>query len=437
MQVTVETGEGLERRMRVDLPSEAIQEQVEKRLHELVRSVRLPGFRPGKVPLKLLRQRFANQVEREVFGDLVQSSFASAVAERSLRLAGAPRIEPEVHPAVQRYGFTATFEVLPQVELVPLTGQVVKRPVAEITDADLEAMIERLRVQRKTWVPVERPAQTGDRLTVSFTGILEGESEPFAGGTAAAVPVEIGSARMLPGFEDGLIGAGTGEIRTLDLRFPDGYQRADLSGRAVRFEVTVDAVAAPELPAVDETFARAFGVADGDVERFRADVRANMTRELKSRIQAHSKEAVMNLLVASHQVEIPKVLLAEEVRGLKGQMRESIGAPTMDLPDSLFEEPARRRVVLGLLVGELIRHNGIKAEPSRVRAAIEELASTYEDPKEVVDYYYADRKRLAPVESLVLEDQVVEWVLSQVTVEDEEMSFAQLTDPASVGTAET
>lgn len=304
MQVTVETGEGLERRMRVDLPSEAIQEQVEKRLHELVRSVRLPGFRPGKVPLKLLRQRFANQVEREVFGDLVQSSFASAVAERSLRLAGAPRIEPEVHPAVQRYGFTATFEVLPQVELVPLTGQVVKRPVAEITDADLEAMIERLRVQRKTWVPVERPAQTGDRLTVSFTGILEGESEPFAGGTAAAVPVEIGSARMLPGFEDGLIGAGTGEIRTLDLRFPDGYQRADLSGRAVRFEVTVDAVAAPELPAVDETFARAFGVADGDVERFRADVRANMTRELKSRIQAHSKEAVMNLLVALSLIHI-------------------------------------------------------------------------------------------------------------------------------------
>ncbi|WP_295430198.1 trigger factor [uncultured Thiodictyon sp.] len=437
MQVTVETGEGLERRMRVDLPSEAIQEQVEKRLHELVRSVRLPGFRPGKVPLKLLRQRFANQVEREVFGDLVQSSFASAVAERSLRLAGAPHIEPEVHPAAQRYGFTATFEVLPQIELVPLTGQVVKRPVTEITDADLEAMIERLRVQRKTWVPVERPAQSGDRLTVSFTGTLEGESEPFAGGTAAAVPVEIGSARMLPGFEDGLVGAGTGETRTLDLRFPDGYQRAELSGRAVRFEVTVDAVAAPELPAVDEAFARAFGVADGEVERLRADVRANMARELKTRIQARTKEGVMNLLVASHQVEIPKVLLAEEVRALKGQMRETIGAPTMDLPDTLFEESARRRVVLGLLIGELIRHNGIKAEPSRVRAAIEELASTYEDPKEVVDYYYADRKRLAPVESLVLEDQVVEWVLSQVTVEDEETSFAQLTEPASVATAGT
>ena len=437
MQVTVETGEGLERRMRVDLPSEAIQEQVEKRLHELVRSVRLPGFRPGKVPLKLLRQRFANQVEREVFGDLLQSSFAAAVAERSLRLAGAPHIEPEVHSATQRYGFTATFEVLPQVELAPLAGQVVKRPVTEITEADLEAMIERLREQHKTWVPVERPAQSGDRLTVSFTGTLEGESEPFAGGTAAAVPVEIGSARMLPGFEDGLVGAGTGETRTLDLRFPDGYQRADLSGRAVRFEVTVDAVTAPELPAVDEAFARAFGVADGDVERFRADVRANMARELRARIQARTKEAVMNLLAASHQVEIPKVLLAEEVRGLKGQMRESIGAPTMDLPDSLFEEPARRRVVLGLVIGELIKHNGIRAEPARVRAAIEELASTYQDPKEVVDHYYADRKRLAPVESLVLEDQVVEWVLSQVTVEDEELSFAQLTDPASVGTAGT
>ncbi len=437
MQVTVETVEGLERRMRVDLPSEAIQEQVEKRLHELVRSIRLPGFRPGKLPLKLLRQRFANQVEREVFGELVQSSFAEAMAERSLRLAGSPRIEPEVHPATQRFGFTATFEVLPQVELVPLTGHVVKRPVTEVTDADLEMMIERLREQRKTWVPVERPAQSGDRLTVSFTGTLADETEPFAGGTAAAVPVEIGAARMIPGFEDGLIGVGTGETRTLNLSFPDGYQRADLSGRAVRFEVTVDVVAAPELPAVDETFARAFGVADGDVERLRADVRANMARELKTRLQARTKEAVMDLLAGSHQLEIPKVLLAEEVRGLKEQMRESIGAPIMDLPDSLFEEPARRRVALGLIIGELVKYNGIKAEPARVRAAIEELASTYEDPKEVINFYYADRKRLAPVESLVLEDRVVEWVLSQVTVEDEEISFAQLTDPASVGTAGT
>jgi len=431
MQVSVETGEGLERRMHVELPSESIQAQVEKRLQELARSVRLPGFRPGKVPLKVLRQRFAGQVEREVFGDLLQSSFAEAVAGQSLRLAGTPQIEPEVDPATKRFGFTATFEVLPQVELVSLTGQVVKRPTAAITDADLEAMLERLREQRKTWGPVERPAQDGDRLTVSFVGTLEGESEPFQGGSATAVPVELGSGRMLPGFEAGLVGAATGETRTLALRFPESYQRADLSGRAVSFEVTVEAVAEPLLPVVDEEFARAFGVPDGDLERFRADVRANMARELKQRIQARTKESVMDLLAGAHQVAIPKILLAEEVRGLKGQMRESIGVPTMDLPDALFEEPAGRRVALGLIIGELVKQNGIKAEPARVRAAVEELASTYEDPKAVVDYYYAERKRLAPVESLVLEDQVVAWVLDQVTVEDEEISFAQLTDPAS------
>ncbi len=437
MQVSVETGEGLERRMRVDLPSERIQDEVEKRLQKLSRSVRLPGFRPGKAPLKLLRQRFAGQVEREVFGDLVQSSFAEALADQSLRLAGTPQIEPEVDPVAQRFGFTATFEVLPQVELVPLTGQIVKRPVTEITDADLEAMLERLRDQHKTWVPVERPAQLGDRLTVSFTATLDAESEPFEGGTAAAVPVEIGSGRMLPGFEDGLIGAGTGETRTLDLRFPEGYQRTDLSGQAVRFEVTVAAVTEPNLPAVDEAFARAFGVADGDVEQFRTDVRSNMEREMKSRIQSRTKEAVMDLLAGSHQLEIPKVMLAEAVQGLKGQMRERIGAPNVELPDSPFEAPARRQVALGLIMGELIRRNGIIAEPARVRAAIEELSSTYEDPKELVDYYYADRKRLAPVESLVLEEGVVEWVLSQVTVEDEPISFAQLTEQASVGSAGT
>lgn len=432
MQVSVEAGEGLVRRMRVELPFERIQDGVDKRLQEITRSVKIPGFRPGKVPLKVVRQRFGGEVEREVFGDLVQSSFSQAVADQALRLAGSPQINADVDRAAHRYAFIATFEVLPHIELVPLVGKTLKRPVAEVTEADLEAMIGRLREQRKTWVAVERAAQAGDRLTVSFTATMDGE--PMPGGSGSAVPVELGTGSMVPGFEEGLVGARAGEGRTLDLTFPDGYHRADLSGRAVRFEVTVDAVSEPVLPEIDEAFARAFGVADGDGVRLREEIRANMERELRQRIRARTKEAVMDLLAGSHEVEIPAVLLAGEIEGLKAQMRETLGAPPgLDLPDNLFDEAARRRVALGLIVGELIKKQGLRAEPSQVRAAVEDLASTYEDPKEVIDYYYADRQRLASVESLVLEDRLVDWVLSQVSVEDEPQSFAELAAPTPTG----
>ena len=243
MQVSVETGEGLERRMRIDLPFERIQGEVDKRLGDIARSARLPGFRPGKVPMRVLRQRYGVQVEREVFGELVQSTFSAAVSEHSLRLAGMPRIEPEVDQAAKQFSYTATFEVLPQVELAPLSGQVIKRPVAEVTDADLDAVIERLRTQRQSWVPVERPSQVGDRVTISYVGTLDGE--PFAGGSASGSPLELGSGRMIPGFEEGVAGAVAGETRTLDLSFPQDYQRTELAGRAVRFEVTIDAVSEP------------------------------------------------------------------------------------------------------------------------------------------------------------------------------------------------
>ena len=438
MQVSVETGEGLERRMRIDLPFERIQGEVDKRLGDIARSARLPGFRPGKVPMHLLRQRYGVQVEREVFGELVQSTFSEAVSEHSLRLAGMPRIEPDVDQAAKQFSYTAIFEVLPQVELAPLSGQVIKRPVAEVTDADLDTVIERLRTQRQSWVPVERPSQVGDRVTISYVGTLDGE--PFAGGSASGSPLELGSGRMIPGFEEGVAGAVAGETRTLDLSFPQDYQRTELAGRAVRFEVTIDAVSEPALPALDEEFARAFGVADGDLTRFRADVRANMTRELKQRIQGRLKEAVMDVLVQANTLDIPAVLVADEIGALKQQMLENLGGAKFgggkfELPDAPFEEAARRRVALGLIVAEIVKQNGIKADAERIRAALNDLASTYEDPQEVVDYYYADRKRLAPMESLVLEDQVVDWVLNQVTVEDEQMDFAQLTDPASASTA--
>lgn len=427
MHVSVESGEGLERRMHIELPLERIQGEVDKRLQQMVRNARLPGFRPGKVPLKLLRQRYGEAVQQEVFGELVQSSFGEAVRQESLRPAGMPKIEPEIDRAQQRYGYTAVFEVLPDLQLAPLSGQTIKRPSAQVTDEDLAHMIERLRVQRTTWERTAGPAERGHRLTISYTGTLDGE--PFEGGSGSGSQVELGAGRMIPGFEDGLIGAVEGETRSLDLRFPDGYQRQELAGRPVHFEVRVDAVTRPVLPEVNADFARELGIADGDLERFRADVRSNMERELGQRIKARTKERVMDLLISANPIAIPKALVQEEIRSLKGQMRENLGGGRMELPDALFEESARRRVALGLIIAEIVKQNGIKADPARIRAAVEDMASTYEEPQEVIAYYYGDRQRLAPVESLVLEEQVMQWVLDQVTVEDEPLSFAQLTEP--------
>ena len=426
MQVSVESGEGLERRMTVDLPPERFETEVANRLQQVARSARLPGFRPGKIPLKILRQRFGEQVNHEVFGDLVQSSFSEAVGQQQLRPAGPPRVVPSIDHARRRYGYTATFEVLPSIALASLEDRVIKRPVAEVVDTDLDAMLERLRQQRKTWAKVERPAQHGDRVIASFTGTVDGE--PVQGGSAQDRPIEIGAEHLIPGFEDGLVGVSAGETRTLNLAFPDGYHAKHLAGKPVIFEVSVSAVEGAVVPELDAELARSYGVEDGDVERFRGDVRANMERELRQRIQARIKNQVMDALIAANPVEVPAVLVREEIAVLKDRTNRNAGPSGMQLPDALFEESARRRVALGLIIAEVVRQNGIVVDPQRVRAAVEDMASTYETPKEVVDYYYAKRENLANIETMVLEDQVVDWVLGHARVEDEPLSFQQLTD---------
>jgi trigger factor len=428
MQVSVETGEGLERRMTIDLPFEQVAVEVEKRLQKLARSARLPGFRPGKVPMKVLRQRYGDAIHQEVFGELVESSFTNALAQESLRPAGMPRIEPAIDPVAQRFGYTAIFEVLPQLEVASLAGRVVKSPVAEITEDDLDAMIERLRRQRATWKPAERAAATGDRLTVAFTGTMDGE--PFEGGSASGVKIELGKGRMIPGFEEGLVGASAGEQRSLDLVFPDPYQAEHLAGKPVHFEVTVEAVEESELPEVDAEFVEAFGVADGDIARFRDDVRKNMEREMKQRLDARRKEAVMEALLAAHDIELPRVLVEEEIRAMNEQMRETLGSTELSLPEGIFAEAAKRRVSLGLIIGEIVKQQGFRPDAQRVRAAVEESASTYEYPEAVIEYVYSDPKRLAPIESLVLEGHVVDWVLEQVEVENEVLTFAELSESA-------
>lgn len=426
MQVSVEAGEGLERRMRVNLPFEEVSTEVEKRLQQLARRAKLPGFRPGKVPMKVLRQRYNEQLHQEVFGDMVQKSLFEAFGQESLQPVGMPHIEPDLDIAAGRMGFTAIFEVMPEIELASVSDKVVKRPVSELTDADLDSMIQRLREQRKTWEAVERPAQTGDQLSIGFVGTVDGE--PFEGGTTNGFKLELGSGRLIPGFEDGLIGATVGETRVLDLTFPDPYQAEHLAGKPVRFEVTVDSIAEPHLPEIDTEFVKNFGVEDGDVERFKADVRRNMERELKERLTARTKERVMDMLHEANPIELPKSLIQSEMRAMAEQMRQALGGGQMQLPPGMFESGAKRRVALGLILGQIIRDNEIKADPARVRETVERMASSYEHPQQVVDYYYADAERLSSVQGLVLEEQVVDLMLEQAQVEDEPLTFAQLTE---------
>ncbi|NVZ10910.1 trigger factor [Allochromatium humboldtianum] len=426
MQVSVEAGEGLERRMRVDLPFDEVGAEVEKRLQQLARRAKLPGFRPGKVPMKVLRQRYHAELHQEVFGDMVQKTLYKAFEQESLMPAGMPHIEPDLDIDAGRMAYTAVFEVMPEITLASVSDKVVKRPVSELTDTDLDDMIQRLREQRKTWAAVERPAQAGDQLSIGFVGTIEGEA--FEGGTTTGFKLELGSGRLIPGFEDGLIGAAVGETRTLDLTFPEGYQAEHLAGKPVRFEVTVESIAEPRLPEVDAEFVKNFGVEDGDVERFKADVRRNMERELKERLTARTKERVMDMLYEANPVDLPKALIQSEMRTMVEQMRQALGGGQMQLPPEMFEPGAKRRVALGLILGQIIRDNEIKADPERVRETVERMAASYEQPQEVLDYYYGDEERLSSVRALVMEEQVVDLMLEQVQVEDEPLTFAQLTE---------
>lgn len=431
MQVSVASEQGLVRRMTVGLEPDQVDAEVEKRLRDFARSAKLPGFRPGKVPIKVLRQRYGGKMRREVFGELAQASFPEAVAKEKLRLAGAPRIEPDMDESARRYGYTAVFEVLPRFELGSLDGKTLERPVAEVTDADLDTMLMQLRKQRRTWSAVERPAQPGDQLEISFTGTLDGE--PFEGGSAQEVAVELGLGRMIPGFEEGLVGARVGDERRLELNFPDRHPPEHLRGKPVTFTVQVGAVAEPVLPEPDAEFAKSLGSPDGDLDKFRLELRRNMEHELKARIDAKVKQQAMDLLFEANRIDLPDTLVRGEIEALKRQARQDAEGGGFELPDILFRDQARRRVALGLIMAEVVEANRIELDPERVRRRVEDLASTYENPQEAIDYYYADKQHLAPVESLTLEDQVVDWVLDRITVVDEPATFQALSAPVAVG----
>jgi len=423
MQVSVEAGEGLQRRMTVEVPAERVNQAVESRLKSLARSVRIDGFRPGKVPVKIVRQRFGEQARHEAFGEIIQSTFYEAASQEKLQPAGEPKIE--LKDDDDGFGYTAEFEVMPEIGVADMAEVTVEREAAEVTDGDVDAMLEKLRTQRTTWSTVERPAQDGDQLVVSFAGKVDGE--PFEGGSAEDVSLVLGSGMMIEGFEKALLGAAAGETRTIDLKFPDDYRVEKLAGRPVTFEVTVKQVQQPVMPALDADFARVLGVESGDLDALRQEVRGNMTRELKQKLRTRLKDRVMALLLEQHDIDVPAVMVDSEAERLKEQTRQQMGrsgqASGVNLPLDVFKEEARRRVKLGLVIGEVVRSEGLRVDEDRMRRLAEEFASAYEEPEAVVNFYLTDTNARGGLENLALEDQVVDWVLDKAKIEDKQTTF--------------
>ena len=428
MQVTVETVRGLERRMRVEVPEERIRGDIDKRLGDLARNVRIPGFRPGKAPVKVVARRYGRQVRDEVVEDIVRKSLIDALGQEQLRPAAAPRIAPLDTSAGAGVSYTATFDVLPEISLPRFESIEIARPVATVVDGDVDRVLETMRVQRRTWRTVERAATPSDRVVVDLEGVVGGE--PLDEARAAELPVELDAGRMVDGFEDALVGVQAGEEKTLNLVFPESYP-AHLAGSPVTFNVKVHRVEEPEMPDVDDTFAKSFGIADGGVEALRAEVRANMERELAGGLRNELKQRVMEALLAGNDIELPQSMIDEEMTRVMQRRREELERSGIDpqrveLERDAFEASVRRRIALDLLVAEIVKEHRIQLDHAQVRARVEMIASTYQDPARVMDWYYADRERLAGVESLVFEDQVVDWILEQARVTDEPASFDRI-----------
>jgi len=429
MRVSVETTSGLERRLTVGVPADRVDAAVDKRLQEAARNVRLPGFRPGKVPMRVMQQRFGAGVRQEVLGEVISQSFQEAVISENLRPAGQPSIEARKMDVGQDVEYTATFEVFPTVEVSTLDDLSVEKPVADVTDADIDDIVEVFRKQQGKLVTAERAAAEGDTVVIDFEGFRDGEA--FEGGAGEGTSLELGSGRMIPGFEDGLVGASAGEEKVLKLTFPEDYQNEDLAGADVEFKVQVKEVQELELAPVDAALFAQYGLEEGTEEEFRAEVKQNMERELRNAIEASVKNQVMDAVVAAHDdLELPASLIAQEVNSMRQQMFQQFGggAPQdMDLssvlPDEMFSEQAERRVKLGLVVAEMIRQFELSAEPAKVREVIEDIASTYQDPEEVINWYYSENEQLAGIESRVLEDAVVEKLLSTAAIAEVECSY--------------
>jgi trigger factor len=426
MQVSVESTGKLERRMQVQVPAERVSKEIASRLKQLSRTARLNGFRPGKAPLTVIRQQFGPQVYREVIGELMQSSFSEAVTQKQLAPAGSPRIEPQSIGEGQDLTYVATFEVFPEVALQPLDSLEIERTTASVTESDIDAMIERLRKQQMKFAPVTRTAIAGDKVTVDFEGSIDGV--PFAGGKGENVPITLGENRMLPQLEAGLIGAAAAEQKTVEVDFPADYRATELAGKRASFKVEVKTVEEPTLPELDDEFCKAFGVAEGGIQKLREDVAANMRRELEQALRGRNKSAVMERILEANPIDVPNALLETQIRDMQLESMRRSGAKDASQapPREPLIEPARRRVALGLLFSDIIRRENIVLDPARANSRLDEMVGAYGDGEALKRAYLQNADAMRQVQSLALEDQVVDWVLAHAKVRDKEATFKEL-----------
>jgi trigger factor len=435
MQTTLETLGALERRLNVAVPLAEIEGEVKKRLSRLARTAKVAGFRPGKVPLRMLDQQYGPQVRSDVITERVQSTFNDAVRAQNLRVAGVPRIEPRsgAAPAPDALQFSAVFEVYPDVKVAEVATIEVSRPRAEVTPADVERTLDVLRKQRTTYTPVERAAQGGDRVQVDFTGTIDGVE--FPGGQAKNFPIVLGEARMLPEFETAVTGMKAGETVEFDLAFPADYHGGEVAGKTAHFSLSVAGVEEAHLPALDADFASAFGIASGEVDDLRREVEANLKLELKRKIESSIKAQALQGLRKQASFAIPKALVENEAQLLReralANLREqqNVKAEDLDVSVDLFRPQAEERVALGLIIGELVRNENLHAKPEQVRALVAETAQTYEQPEAVVRWHYEKPERLRDFEAMVLEQNVVDWVLARAKVTDAPATFEQVMAP--------
>ena len=431
MQANLETLSALERRLSVSLPATDIDHEVESRLKRLSRTVKMHGFRPGKVPLKVVEQHYGPQVRQEVLGDAMQKSFGEAVRQQNLKVAGYPRFEltPRNDGAME-FEYRATFEIYPEVTVGDIAGAAIERPAFEVGEAEVDKTIEIMRKQRTRYEPVERTAQTGDRVTIDFRGTLDGADFPGASGSGQQAV--LGEGRLLPDFEGGVTGMKPGETKAFDVSFPADYHGRDVAGKTARFEVTLREVAAARLPEVDAAFAKSLGVADGDLTRMRAEVRANLEREVTAKLRGRLRDQVMQALLDATRLEAPRSLVQIEIERLQLGARQELAARGIKvtaetpLPTDLFEQQAQRRVTLGLILGEVVKQHNLFPKPEEVRKRVEEQAESYERPEEVVKWFYAAPERLRDIESVAMEDNVVAWAVGVAKVTDRKMEFDDL-----------
>ncbi|KLV04958.1 MULTISPECIES: trigger factor [Photobacterium] len=427
MQVTVETTEGLERQLTITVPAANIEDAVAAELKKIAKNRRFDGFRPGKAPLKMVARMFGASVRQDILGEVMQRHYIEAIVKEKINPAGAPTFTPVEIAEGKDLVFKASFEVFPEIELSGLDKIAVEKPTVNVKDEDVEAMLDTLRKQQATWKEVDAAAVEDSRVTIDFTGSIDGEE--FEGGKAEGFALAMGQGRMIPGFEDGIVGKKAGEEFTVEVTFPEEYHAENLKGKAASFAIKLHKVEAQELPEMTEEFVAKFGIEDGSVDGLKAEVRKNMEREMKQAVKARIKDQVLNGLVEQNDITVPAALIDQEINVLRQQAVQRFGGNAQnapELPRELFEEQAKRRVVVGLLLGEVIKSEELKVDEERVKAIIAEMASAYEDPSEVVAYYEQNEQMMNNMRNVALEEQAIDALLAKAQVSEKEVGFNEL-----------